>query len=288
MRGEQARIAPPPRRIRRSSDLLRLLPYLMPYRARWVAMFVVGAAEPRRHDRDTADDQGRHRRAGAAPGSARPVDARGVAALAVGIAEAVLWFVRRWLVARATMGVEADIRKDLYARLQILPMAFHGRWQSGQLLSRVMNDLPPSAGFLVRPAVPLHQHPSDQVVVTAILLAMYWPLGVVVLAAVVPIVADGAALRARVHRLSRQVQDQPGDVATHVEEGGARPAGHQGVRPRRVRLRAVRRARAPPLRHPVDKVRVSARFWTLPRGHPEPHPDPRAAASARSPPATAW
>ena len=42
---------------------------------------------------------------------------------------------------RATMGVEADIRKDLYARLQILPMSFHGRWQSGQLLSRIMNDL---------------------------------------------------------------------------------------------------------------------------------------------------
>ena len=65
----------------------------------------------------------------------------GSAALAI-IAEALLWFVRRWLVARSTMGVEADIRKGTsYARLQILPMSFHGRWQSGQLLSRVMNDL---------------------------------------------------------------------------------------------------------------------------------------------------
>ena len=65
----------------------------------------------------------------------------GAAAIAVGVSEAILWFIRRWLVARATMGVEADIRKDLYARLQILPMSFHGRWQSGQLLSRIMNDL---------------------------------------------------------------------------------------------------------------------------------------------------
>ena len=53
----------------------------------------------------------------------------GAAAMGVGISEAVLWFIRRWLVARATMGVEADIRKDLYARLQILPMSFHGRWK---------------------------------------------------------------------------------------------------------------------------------------------------------------
>ena len=33
------------------------------------------------------------------------------------------------------------MRHDLYARLQELPMAFHGQWQSGQLLSRVTNDL---------------------------------------------------------------------------------------------------------------------------------------------------
>ena len=46
------------------------------------------------------------------------------------------------------MGVEADIRKDLYARLQILPMSFHGRWQSGQLLSRIMNDLSTIRRFL--------------------------------------------------------------------------------------------------------------------------------------------
>ncbi|MBI5738963.1 MAG: hypothetical protein HY997_24135, partial [Mycolicibacterium neoaurum] len=33
-------IAPPPRRIRSSSDILRLLPYLKPYRVRWIAMVI--------------------------------------------------------------------------------------------------------------------------------------------------------------------------------------------------------------------------------------------------------
>jgi ABC-type multidrug transport system fused ATPase/permease subunit len=85
-------------------------------------------------------------RVGVIDGPVRHRDSHGLfvlgsAAIALGITEAVLWFIRRWLVSRATMGVEADIRKDLYARLQILPMSFHGRWQSGQLLSRIMNDL---------------------------------------------------------------------------------------------------------------------------------------------------
>src|ERR671938_20408 len=109
------------------------------------------------------------------------------AAMVVGIAEAVLWFVRRWLVARATMGVEADIRKDLYARLQILPMSFHGQWESGQLLSRVMNDLSTIRRLLSFGLLFLLLNIIQITVVTAILLAMYWPLGVVVLVSVMPI-----------------------------------------------------------------------------------------------------
>mgnify|MGYP000379054313 CR=1 FL=1 len=101
----------------------------------------------------------------------------GTAALAIGIAEAVLWFIRRWLVARSTMGVEADIRKDLYARLQILPMSFHGRWQSGQLLSRVMNDLATIRRLLSFGLIFLVLNGIQITVVTAILLVMYWPLG---------------------------------------------------------------------------------------------------------------
>ncbi|MBV8347191.1 MAG: ABC transporter ATP-binding protein, partial [Mycolicibacterium sp.] len=37
-------IAPPPPRRRRGSDLRRLLPYLLPYRARWISMVLVAVA----------------------------------------------------------------------------------------------------------------------------------------------------------------------------------------------------------------------------------------------------
>ena len=142
----------------------------------------------------------------------------GSAAMGVGISEAVLWFIRRWLVARGTMGVEADIRKDLYARLQILPMSFHGRWQSGQLLSRIMNDLSTIRRFMSFGMVFLLLNVIQITVVTAILLAMYWPLGVVVLISIVPIAATVLHFQKEYTRLSRLAQDQSGHVATHVEE----------------------------------------------------------------------
>ena len=175
-----------------------MLPYLMPYRVRWIAMIVVALASlvatvaiPLM-TKAVIDGPVRHQ-------DQRGLWLLGAAAMGVGISEAVLWFIRRWLVARATMGVEADIRKDLYARLQILPMSFHGRWQSGQLLSRIMNDLSTIRRFMSFGMVFLLLNVIQITVVTAILLAMYWPLGVVVLLSIVPDHIDGAALPAGIH-----------------------------------------------------------------------------------------
>lgn len=67
-------------------------------------------------------------------------------ALALGLLEAVLFFIRRWNMAAAALGLETDLRRDVFAHLQRLPVSFHDRWPSGQLLSRVTTDLSTCAG----------------------------------------------------------------------------------------------------------------------------------------------
>ena len=69
-------------------------------------------------------------------------------ALLLGVVEAALTFIRRWTQASSTLGMEATIRDDLYAHLQRLPVGFHDRWQSGQLLSRAISDLSVIRRFL--------------------------------------------------------------------------------------------------------------------------------------------
>lgn len=187
----------------------------------------------------------------------------GLAAMAVLVSEAVLWFIRRWLVARATMGVEADIRKDLYGRLQILPMAFHGKWQSGQLLSRVMNDLSTIRSFLSFGLLFLLLNIIQIIVVTGILLAMYWPLGVVVVVSIVPITATVLHFQHQFTKLSRAAQDQSGNVATHVEEQAlglrvVKAFGREEYAYERFDQRATDLFDTE-----VRKVAVSAKFWTL-------------------------
>ncbi|NTY62837.1 ABC transporter ATP-binding protein [Mycolicibacterium sphagni] len=247
---------------RAASDLFRLLPYLMPYRARWIAMITVAitslvatVAIPLM-TKAVIDGPVRHQ-------DQRGLWALGAAAMAVGVSEAVLWFIRRWLVAKATMGVEADIRKDLYARLQILPMSFHGRWQSGQLLSRIMNDLSVIRRLLSFGLVFLILNVLQITVVTAILLAMYWPLGVVVLVSIVPITLTVLHFERAFTRLSRQAQDQAGHVATHVEESalGLRAVKSFG-REDYVYDRFDEQA-STLYDTQIQKVTVSAKFWTM-------------------------
>jgi ATP-binding cassette subfamily B protein len=255
-------IAAQPARRRAGSDLRRLLPYLIPYRTRWITMVVVAIASLGATvaiplmTKAVIDGPVRHQ-------DQHGLWVLGTAAMAVGVSEAVLWFIRRWLVARATMGVEADIRKDLYARLQILPMSFHGRWQSGQLLSRIMNDLSTIRRFLSFGLVFLLLNILQITVVTAILLAMYWPLGVVVLVSIVPITATVLHFQRAFTRLSRQAQDQSGQVATHVEESAlglrvVKSFGREGYLFDRFNDQVTALYDIQ-----VRKVGVSARFWTL-------------------------
>ena len=189
--------------------------------------------------------------------------APGAAAMGVGITEAVLWFIRRWLVSRATMGVEADIRKDLYARLQILPMSFHGGWQSGQLLSRIMNDLGTIRRFMSFGLTFLLLNILQITVITTILLVMYWPLGVVVAVSIVPITLTVLHFQQEYTRLSRQAQDQAGHVATHVEESalGLRVIKSFG-REDYVYDRFDRQL-TDLYDTQLSRVSVSAKFWTL-------------------------
>lgn len=96
------------------------------------------------------------------------------------------------LVARffTTLGVGNDIRKDLYARLQILPMSFHGRWRWSAPVAR--DDAHPPSGpvHVVRVVgVPDPQQPADHRDARSAAALLAPALGVVVLVSIVPIAA---------------------------------------------------------------------------------------------------
>jgi ATP-binding cassette subfamily B protein len=187
----------------------------------------------------------------------------GLLALGLGVLEAVLIFWRRWVQSNAVLSVETEMRHDLYERLQQLPMAFHGQWHSGQLLSRVTTDLSSIRRFFGFGMLFLVINVLQLTVVTILLLSMYWPLGLVVAVTAIPIVWLSNRFEKKYVVVSRRVQDEQGDLATLSEEGavGIRVIKSFG-RSEHV-SRTYERAARKLYGTSMDKVRLSAKFWTF-------------------------
>jgi ATP-binding cassette subfamily B protein len=187
----------------------------------------------------------------------------GLLALGLGVLEAALIFWRRWVQSTSVLAIETAMRHDLYERLQELPMAFHGKWQSGQLLSRVTTDLSSIRRFFGFGMLFLVINVTQLVVVTGLLLSMYWPLGLVVAVTAVPIVLLSNRFENKYVVVSRQVQDEQGDLATLAEEGAV------GIRVIRSFGRSehvsenYEKAARQLYGTSMDKVRLSAKFWTF-------------------------
>ncbi|MDJ1112838.1 ABC transporter ATP-binding protein [Microbacterium dauci] len=140
------------------------------------------------------------------------------AVLALGLAEALMVWARRWFVLAPATAVEYEIRTGFYSRLQRLPVAFHDRWQSGQLLSRMMQDIGLIRRWLAFGLVLLVVNVITIVVGSVILFRWHWLLGTIFVVVSAPLWIAGFIFEKRYGMLSRQSQDQAGDLATAVEE----------------------------------------------------------------------
>ncbi|MDP9115787.1 MAG: ABC transporter ATP-binding protein/permease [Actinomycetota bacterium] len=190
-------------------------------------------------------------------------------ALLFGVAEAALFYVRRYAMASAALGVETDLRRDLYAHVQRLPVSFHDLWPSGQLLSRLTSDLSTLRRFIGFGFVFLIANAATSVVVLVLLMNIHLLLGLFVLVAMAPLVVFTRRFELRYSRDARRAQDLTGDLATSVEESalGIRVIKSYGRRPQML-VRFTQDAQR--LRDAeLVKVRTLGTFWMFLEGLPQ-------------------
>ncbi|MER5937179.1 ABC transporter ATP-binding protein [Streptomyces sp. NPDC001928] len=181
--------------------------------------------------------------------------------LLLGFAEALLFGLRRWLVARPLAGVEAAMRADLYRRLQRLPVAFHDRWASGQLLSRGTTDLMLVRMFLAFPLTFLLVNSVTILVGVIIMLLQDWMLGLVILIPAVPVMVTCVIFEKRYAEVARRAQDQVGDLTTVVEESVLGIRIIKGFGRHRSQARAFRDLSGTLRGTELRKARLLAAIW---------------------------
>ncbi|MEV6539918.1 ABC transporter ATP-binding protein [Streptomyces sp. NPDC051665] len=181
--------------------------------------------------------------------------------LLLGFAEAVLFGLRRWLVARPLSHVEAEMRADLYRHLQRLPVSFHDRWPSGQLLSRGTTDLMLLRMFLAFPLTFLLVNAVTILVGVIIMLLQDWTLGLVILGPAIPVIITCVIFEQRYAHVARRAQDQVGDLTTVVEESVLGIRIIKGFGRHRTQARAFRDLSRTLRGTELRKARLLATIW---------------------------
>lgn len=140
------------------------------------------------------------------------------AVLVIGVVEAVALWGRRMIAARVVSQWEITWRARIYDRLQYLSIGVHDSWESGQLLSRAVQDLSQLRRFFAFGAPFIISTPF--VILTGIvMLTVMEPLfGLVLVLMAVPTSIGIAVFNTKYLLLSRDSQDTQGVISTQVEE----------------------------------------------------------------------
>src|SRR5580700_1387297 len=249
-------------RVRPVGALWRLRGYLKPFRVQMVVMLAAALGAVTAEilipllTKSVIDGAIAH-------GARRLLIPLALAAIGLGVAEALLNLIRRWIQASSVAEIEKAIRDDLYAHLQQLPVSFHDHWQSGQLLSRATTDLSTIRRFAGFGLIFMVTNTMTFIAVIALLINLNWWLGLVTGAVFAPVLPVCFRFEKRYRVLSRRVQDQQGDLATLIEEAAT------GIRV----LKALGRGPQAALRHgvqatevyrtQVEKAGLLGSFWAL-------------------------
>jgi len=199
------------------SSLWRLRRYVRPYRAKMTVMFIValgstliGVGVPLLTS--SIINGPLH------SGDRSALWLLGLYALVFGLAEAALILTRRLTLANSVLGIERDLRNELYDHLQRLDVGFHDSWQSGQLVSRMTSDISAIRRFFGFALIFLVVNAVTFLAVGTLLIVIDPLLGGIVVLLGIPLCLVIFRYEKVYRRNIRAVQDQQGEVATDVEE----------------------------------------------------------------------
>jgi ATP-binding cassette subfamily B protein len=204
------------------STFVRLLGWLRPYRSAVVlsallaaAAMVMTVAIPWLSGR--AIDQVRD-------GDRAGLTTLGLAILGAGVVRLALTVSRRLVAGRVSLGVELDLRNNMYGHLQELELGFFDRQQTGQLMSRATVDLQLVRFFLGYGLVFMLQSGLTILLAGAAMIAVQPGLAAISLIPVPVVVFVAARYGQHSRPALQELQQRIAELTADVEEniGGVR------------------------------------------------------------------
>ena len=134
------------------------------------------------------------------------------------VAMALTTWLQTFVMARVSQSSVRDLRQDLFNHLQVLPLRFFDRRASGDIMSRVTNDVDNISSVLSESVTQLINSVLTLVGVSAMMLWMDWPLALISLLTFPLMASLTGQVAKRARRGFREQQAALGALNGMVEE----------------------------------------------------------------------
>ena len=151
-------------------------------------------------------------------GSWNDVTYYAVLIIAAAIAQGIVRTYSRALIFNAGRNVEYDLRNDLFAHLEKLPLSFYQSHRTGDLMSRVINDISAVRVMLGPGVLSFVNAPLYYVYAVALMLSMDVRMTLAALAPFPLLMYVAGKFRGRIMKSSLEVQQQMSALSSHVQE----------------------------------------------------------------------
>lgn len=138
--------------------------------------------------------------------------------LGIAVVQSVMAMGQSYLTTRLSQQIIADFRTHLFRHVHTLSLSFFARRRTGEILSRLMNDVGVIQRLVTDTPIDSAKHIVTLIGGLAFLFYMNWKLCLLIVVLLPILVLVARIFGKRLKALSTQIQDQTASVSTLIEE----------------------------------------------------------------------
>jgi subfamily B ATP-binding cassette protein MsbA len=141
-----------------------------------------------------------------------------VAVMAIALLDAVCTYGEKWVTTTVGQWVSHDLRRALYARVQRLSLSYHDQSKTGDLISRVTDDIDSIQSFIVSGLLSIVVDVATIVGMIGVMFYLSWQLTLIAMTVVPVLFTIVYVYTRKVKKYSRAVRKQEGKMISVVQE----------------------------------------------------------------------
>lgn len=142
----------------------------------------------------------------------------GLAMVAVPFGNAIIGGFQRWLSARVGEGIIFDLRRQSYAHLQAMSLRFFTNTRTGELISRLNNDVVGAQSAITGTFVTIVSNVVSVVVILVVMVGTEWRLTLLAVAALPLFVYPARRVAKVLRRVTEQAMEHNANMSSILQE----------------------------------------------------------------------